>query len=346
MLLDLSLPDCRGLETIAKVHSQAPHIPIVVLTGVGDEAVMLEAVKNGAQDYLEKGRLDSDSLSRAMRYAVHRKRAEQQIRVRALQSATIAALGEEALGNPPLDDFLRKAAGLVATSLAVELCEILESSRPPNTMVLRAHSNGSPRDESQPSWQSLADYSMRAARPVIADFLGDDARFTVSPAMHERGVTGGACVPILGRGCPFGALGVFATSPRAFNEDDTSFLQSVANVLAAAIERKRYEEELVEARDAALEVSRLKSAFLANMSHEIRTPLSGVIGMAELLLDSALDSDQTECAETIHASADALLTIVNDILEFSRISADKIVLQREEFEPGSGDQGDHQPAVG
>src|ERR1700688_1403257 len=129
VLLDLSLPDCRGLETIARVHAQAPEIPIVVLTGLGDESVMFEAVQNGAQDYLEKGRLDSESLTRAMRYAIQRKRAEREIRLRALQSATVAALGKEALSNPRLEDFMRKAAMLVAGNLKLELCQVLESSR-------------------------------------------------------------------------------------------------------------------------------------------------------------------------------------------------------------------------
>src|SRR5208282_3249687 len=129
VLLDLSLPDCRGLETIARVHAQAPEIPIVVLTGLDDESVMFGAVQNGAQDYLEKSHLDAESLTRAMRYAIQRKRAEQEMRLRALQSATVAALGEEALGNPRLEDFMRKVAVLVAGNLKLEVCQVLESSQ-------------------------------------------------------------------------------------------------------------------------------------------------------------------------------------------------------------------------
>ncbi len=335
VLLDLSLPDCRGLETIARVHAQAPEIPIVVLTGLGDESVMFEAVQNGAQDYLEKGRLDSESLTRAMRYAIQRKRAEQEIRLRALQSATVAALGEEALSNPRLEDFMRKAAMLVAGNLKLEVCQVLESSQEQGCAPLAvASASADPAAKHDAaSWDALADCAIRAASPIIVEDFSTEKRFAVSPAIRERGIASGACVPVRGRERPFGALGVFTSARRTFTTEDMNFLQSVANVLAAAIERKCYEDEMVQSRDLALETSRLKSAFLANMSHEIRTPLSGVIGMTELLLDTGLNPEQTECAETIRSSADTLLTVVNDILEFSRISADKVVLDCRPFEP-------------
>jgi PAS domain S-box-containing protein len=92
------------------------------------------------------------------------------------------------------------------------------------------------------------------------------------------------------------------------------------------------EESLREARDAAEAASRAKSAFVANMSHEIRTPLNAVIGLTELLLETPLDAVQTDYLQTVLESGESLLSLLNDVLDFSKIESGRFQLESRPFE--------------
>lgn len=107
--------------------------------------------------------------------------------------------------------------------------------------------------------------------------------------------------------------------------------QRVGILAAVNRELELLTHKLEVAYDQALQASRLKSEFVANISHEVRTPISAVIGMSDLLLDTALTDEQKQFAKIVRESAESLLTIINDILDFSKIEAGKIELESIEF---------------
>ena len=128
------------------------------------------------------------------------------------------------------------------------------------------------------------------------------------------------------------AVIVITSAPPLFRfELIESMARQVAQQLARVAERERAQAQLAQARDEAMEASRLKSEFLATMSHEIRTPLNGVIGLNELLLRTQLDDEQTRLVTGLQISGRALLGLINDILDFSKIEAGRLELEAVPF---------------
>lgn len=138
-------------------------------------------------------------------------------------------------------------------------------------------------------------------------------------------------VPIVSAGVTLGILFLY-TDPYPVQLDSRlTMLQQVGGMLALALLQEQAKMALETARDAAEQAAKTKAEFLANMSHEIRTPMNGVLGMLDILKDTDMTREQEDLVETAANSAESLLTIINDILDLSKLEAGKIELEQIEF---------------
>lgn len=182
------------------------------------------------------------------RAAADCRRVAQEAKALARQQAAVARLGQLALAGGSLPSLMNEATAVVARTLRLEYCKVLELLPHGRSLLLRAGVGWKPglvgRAQVGVETDSQAGFTLLSKRPVATENLRKEKRFTAPPLLVVHNVQSGISVMILGRKRPFGILGAHATRPRKFSKNDVNFVQAVANVLGAAIERKQSENVL------------------------------------------------------------------------------------------------------
>ncbi len=148
--------------------------------------------------------------------------------------------------------------------------------------------------------------------------------------LEPQGIQSLLVLPVIEENFLFGFIGFDAVEEKIeWNDNARNLLQILSNNIASVIRRNNQNIELIEKTEAANAANQAKSQFLANISHEIRTPINSVIGFSELLKSTSLDDDQKVFVNGLNDSANFLFELVNQILDFTKIEAGKVVLLRE-----------------
>lgn len=210
-----------------------------------------------------------------------RKQAQDALAVRVQQQAMVAELGQLALAGADLQQLFDRAVTMVATTFGVEFCKILELLPDKRAMKLVAGlgwRDGVVGHATVPAGHdSPAGFTLLAKEPLIIEDLRAETRFNVPALLRGHDVASGITVVIGSLEKPFGVMGAHTACQRTFSQDDVNFFQSVANVLAEAIERKRAEDAITSLSHRLLKAQEVERRTLARELHdEIGQALTGL----------------------------------------------------------------------
>ncbi len=350
ILLDLRMPGMDGFEVLRrlKARDESRDIPVMILSAVSEREQRIEGLKLGAVDFLNKPFEQAELLVRVstqMNLSLARARLERQAADLRLANAQLQC---EMLLRQGVEDALRQAKEAAEEGLEQErrLLALIVSSSEDAIISKRL-------DGIVTSWNHGAEMLFGY---TAAEIVGQPILTVIPPALRDEeerllsAIRRGESIKHheTTRVARDGHVLEVSVSLSPIRDHEGRII-GAAKIARDISERRRTEQalarhrdeleervlsrtaELAQARDAAEAANRAKSVFLANMSHELRTPLNGILGMTDLALRRATDPKLLDWLQKGKGAALHLLAVINDILEISRIEADRVVLEEQDF---------------
>lgn len=337
VLLDLSLPDAKGVETVVRMQWEAATLPIVVLTGLDDDSAAIEAVRAGAQDYLVKGQIDGRLLVRALSYAIERKRLQEAMR---LHLDRITALK---------DVNVALTANLNLASVLQVLCDKVGHLLPDFGMAVRLWNREQAILESvaclnydDSVWKamvaepahhpSFTETVFTSRQPLAVPDVANEPRLQNHEFWQRSGFSAYLGIPLIANDEILGVIAFFLKQGTTLTSQEMEFLGALASQASVAICNSQVHGEMKKLASDLERSNHIKEEFLGVISHELRTPSNVVRGYVEILqtgMFGEMNSEQMEAVEKIANQTRIQLAMINSILDATTMESEVATVQTE-----------------
>jgi signal transduction histidine kinase/DNA-binding response OmpR family regulator len=353
IILDFNLPGGDAFDVLRRLHDAGSDVPVIILTGHGDEELAVELMKAGAFDYMSKVNLRPARLGRGVRAALQLRQARQErqhardaLRETADRQRFLAEASRELAMPRELDGALRTLARVAVPRLG-DACIVYLDFEGEEPRVAAAHAEPARsrlverieaalgRVTDNPA--SVIGDAMRTSRLLNVPEIDDALILAVSrtpallDAVRELAPRSAVVAPLVARKQTLGAVVFVRTGVVGpYEETDLLLAEDLAQRAATSIDNVRLFDAAERARAAAEEANLAKSRFLAAMSHDLRTPLNAIGGYAQLVAEGIhgpVTPAQRSALGRVVAAQEHLLTLINDILGFARIEAGQLELR-------------------
>lgn len=337
ILLDLTLPDADGLDTISRLRRHAERVPIVVLTGLDDEDVAVEAIEQGAQDYLIKGQVDGPLLARALRYAIQRHRVEESLRERNRELLILRKISETVLSSLDLQSILDRILEQAMASGPFDFGNIrLLNSSGERLEIVASRGYRDPENV-------LCHRKISRSRAGASSVFGD--RIFHEPCVEENvqtkkglrtlrreGAQSFIDVPVRAQNEAFGVIQLASRTARHFNPEEVNLLVTIGNQVGLAIQKAQLYEETTRQAAELEKANKLQADFNAMIAHDLRSPLMSITGTTEVMIDGIfgeVNEEQKKWLGKILANGSSMVELVGDFLDVSKLESGYVDIHAE-----------------